>query len=158
MKILFLDIDGVVNTGPKPGIAFHWADPELVENLNSVINETGCFVVISSSWKIGETLDSLRKIFVEEFGIVDRFIGMTPDLWNVPRSKEIRQWLSDNAQKLGVERFAVVDDNFLHETLFSEEEFFDEEIQINFVRLGRFQGLSTRKAEKLKNILGRLTD
>ena len=60
MKVIFLDIDGVLNTGwwytqmdrntpkDKYGYAF---DPNSVANLKKIIDETGADIVISSSWK-----------------------------------------------------------------------------------------------------------
>lgn len=59
-KIIFLDIDGVLNTKywynqmsrstpkDKYGYAF---DPNAVANLKRIIDETGADIVISSSWK-----------------------------------------------------------------------------------------------------------
>jgi len=53
MKIIFLDIDGVLNVIPqgrdKYGMIFH---PEFVENLKYIIEQTNAKIVISSSWRI----------------------------------------------------------------------------------------------------------
>lgn len=52
MKIIFLDIDGVLNVIPtgfdKFGPTFH---DHFVENLKHLLQETGAKLVISSSWK-----------------------------------------------------------------------------------------------------------
>lgn len=59
-KVIFLDIDGVLNTKwwytqmnrntpkDKYGYAF---DPKAVANLRRIVEETGADIVISSSWK-----------------------------------------------------------------------------------------------------------
>ena len=59
-KVIFLDIDGVLNTGrwhaqmggniprDKYGYTF---DPNAVANLKKILDETGAEIVISSSWK-----------------------------------------------------------------------------------------------------------
>ena len=49
MKIIFLDIDGVLNqTGNAASLPF---DPNCVMYLNHVIKETGAHIVISSAWR-----------------------------------------------------------------------------------------------------------
>lgn len=52
MKVIFLDIDGVLNVisqgHDEYGGIFH---PHLVENLKTIIEATGARIVISSSWR-----------------------------------------------------------------------------------------------------------
>ena len=51
-KIIFLDIDGVLNVGidgaDRYGQCFH---KPFVENLQWIINKTDCDIVVSSTWK-----------------------------------------------------------------------------------------------------------
>ena len=52
-KIIFLDIDGVLNddgTVPERGPA---VDPEMVSRLSRIVSQTGADIVLSSSWKWG---------------------------------------------------------------------------------------------------------
>jgi len=53
MKVIFLDIDGVLNVIPqghdKYGGIFH---PEFVENLRTIIEATDAKIVISSTWRM----------------------------------------------------------------------------------------------------------
>ena len=52
-KIIFLDIDGVLNddgTVPERGPA---VDPEMVARLSQIVSRTGADIVLSSSWKWG---------------------------------------------------------------------------------------------------------
>ena len=82
-KIVFLDIDGVLNTGwwytqmdrntpkDKYGYAF---DPKSVANLKRILDETGAEIVISSSWK------SLGLSELEEMWL-DREIDTKPFLF-----------------------------------------------------------------------------
>lgn len=44
MKVLFLDVDGVINI--PAGM-----DPNLLENLRGVIETTGAKIVLSSDWR-----------------------------------------------------------------------------------------------------------
>ena len=45
MKVLFLDVDGVINI--PAGM-----DPNLLENLRGVIETTGAKIVLSSDWRL----------------------------------------------------------------------------------------------------------
>lgn len=124
-KILFLDIDGVLNnadffdrqvlsdgqhlvnvTGGHDMI-----DPENVAFLNQFLEESDAFVVISSTWrrhfKRVEILDALTK---GGFKHPKRVIGMTPVKFShMERAGEIALWLDENGDD--VDGFAVVDDN-----------------------------------------------
>ena len=71
-KILFLDIDGVLNTqrwhkkmveghAPKDSFGYDF-DPEAVANLCRIIEATGAEIVISSSWK-GYGMDGLQELW-----------------------------------------------------------------------------------------------
>jgi len=85
-KILFLDIDGVLNTKfwyykmdddtprDKWGYVF---DPASVANLKRIVDVTGAEIVISSSWKcIG--LPELRKMWKAR-KLPGRIVDATPD-------------------------------------------------------------------------------
>ena len=64
MRIIFLDIDGVLNrTGYHPGQSVglrSWIEPELASRLSTVIDATSAAVVLSSDWRVGRELDALR--------------------------------------------------------------------------------------------------
>ena len=62
MKVIFLDIDGVLNStkwfdlcrelkAKDPDYVFPELDTVAISNLNWVIRETGALVVVSSSWR-----------------------------------------------------------------------------------------------------------
>ena len=86
MKVIFLDIDGVLNTGwwytqmdkntpkDKYGYAF---DPNSVANLKKIIDETGADIVISSSWK-SFGLSELEEMW-QDRGLPGKLIGITPN-------------------------------------------------------------------------------
>lgn len=89
MKVVFLDIDGVLNhcdtrhnvspttTEPLPiPIA-----PECMVRLNRLIAETGAKIVISSSWRLFARWQDLGPALVRH-GLVGDVIGETPDLPN----------------------------------------------------------------------------
>lgn len=129
MKIIFLDIDGVLNcqswykqAQQFKGEAnkFHFA-PYLVENLNRITDETGAKIVLSSTWRKGKTLEQLRDLF-EEVGITGELIDKTTVLhfsnWkrNVPRGCEILHWIEENKGILGTnilnwKDYVIIDDD-----------------------------------------------
>lgn len=105
MKILFLDVDGVLNT--RPGSL----DEDKLGLLKGILDQTGARVVVSSSWrKYTHMMDRLYAIdWLEE-----DIIGMTPDLameingfWHSPRrAEEIKDWLDGYKEVT----YAILDD------------------------------------------------
>ena len=131
-SILFLDIDGVLNTerqhdrcvneGIVPVDNFGYAfDPEAVANLKRIVNETGADIVISSSWKLWG-LDAMQRMWTRR-GLPGKVIDITPNTesdemlisidlsyMDIPAIKgsEIKEWLSSNGQQ--VPQYAILDD------------------------------------------------
>lgn len=107
MKIIFLDIDGVLNSeayalgrgkGGMLGI-----DPEAVRIFDRIIESTGAKIVLSSTWRLNEeSRAEVRKN-------VGEFIGVTPESPSRFRGNEVYAWLLSN-DKLGV-RYAILDDD-----------------------------------------------
>ena len=112
MKVLFLDIDGVVNcaktTARYRGVI--GIDPHMAFLVGRIILNTDAKVVLSSSWRgwrDGE--DEIRKCVYD-------FIDVTPRLFSHPaldqqpvvRGDEIRAWLDQHPK---VEHYAILDDN-----------------------------------------------
>jgi len=56
MKVIFLDIDGVIN------LDIDWCE-ESINVLNKLINVTDSKIVITSDWRYNYTLTELRNIF-----------------------------------------------------------------------------------------------
>lgn len=113
MKILFLDIDGVCNSlayAMKNGMnLWNKVDPDAVAIVQRIIEETGCKVVLSSTWRLYP--DSLKVVRSE----VCEFIDCTPNMQGdaghygiTARGLEIKDWLDRHPE---VERYAILDDN-----------------------------------------------
>lgn len=105
IRILFLDIDGVLNT--RPGSL----DEDKLELLQDIVQNTGIRIVISSSWrKYSHMMDRLYAIDWLEEAIV----GHTPDLarevnglWHSPRrAEETLEWLKANKPV----KYVILDD------------------------------------------------
>lgn len=148
MKVLFLDNDGVIclsnNWG---GRAKKWAkyrsenpnssndkkdapvdvrfddfDEKAIKVLNSILEETGAEIVVSSDWRFHANLEELGDYY-ESQGIIKRPIAITsrtedvnPELWKVlrfradlelERSIEILDWLEKHPE---VTNWVAVDD------------------------------------------------
>lgn len=110
MKVLFLDFDGVLTSRKSCAEygTFRALDPAAVELLNGIIENTNAYVVISSCWRIRNSVDMLRHI-LSEFGFrySGRVLGMTPRVMG-ERGEEITAWLA--AFEGDVEKFVVLDD------------------------------------------------
>lgn len=111
MKILFLDIDGVCNSreyGEKVGTLWEVIDPAQAAMVRRIIIQTGCRMVLSSTWRLYPNTRELVRNEIAEY------IDVTPDMqkggkWGVTdRGVEIKAWLDANP---GVERYAILDDN-----------------------------------------------
>lgn len=103
--VLFLDIDGVLNTGThvarfaqrESELEF---DPAACEHLYRILTDTECAIVISSAWRgvamnrIGENLRAWD--WVKGSAVWGAVIGKTPDFGSEPRGLEISAWLHAN--------------------------------------------------------------
>jgi len=148
MKVIFLDNDGVIclsnNWGGRSKkwanyrsqnpsssdsksdapvqVRFDDFDEKAVRVLNSILEETGAEIVVSSDWRFHANLDELGDYYVSQ-GILKKPISVThrtedinPELWRVmrfradlelERSIEILDWLEKNPQ---VTHWVAIDD------------------------------------------------
>ena len=120
MKIIFLDIDGVIWTGNHDRIVRNLYedsyshmddfDPKTVEQLNRILStDPQIHIVISSSWRLSHTLDWLKEHFESQgFVFADKIIGTTPELINKERGWEIDNWLNNHPY---IDKFVILDDD-----------------------------------------------
>jgi HAD domain in Swiss Army Knife RNA repair proteins len=103
MKIIFLDIDGVLNCRktPNPRRFPYIVDKSLLARFQELLRKTGASVVLTSTWRYDPV-----GIFAAKYYEVP-FIDITPDLPEQPRSKEILEWLRVHPE---VDRYLVLDD------------------------------------------------
>ena len=131
-KVIFLDIDGVLNTQRHNDYCYknglnnsdeygYLFDPEAVTNLKKIIDETGAGIVISSSWKfMGQS--KMQKLWKDR-RLPGKFVGLTPNsmsdelLINVDldnkdimsiRGQEIKEWLMQ--QGSDITHYVILDD------------------------------------------------
>ena len=162
-KVIFLDIDGVLNTNrwytqmdrntikDEYGYTF---DPKSVANLRRIVEETGADIVISSSWKC-MGLSQMEDMWSDR-NLPGKIIGITPnsvsdelllsvdidsiDLFHI-RGEEIKEWLTKYGKR--VSNYAIIDDmdNMLPEQ------------QSHFVQTDPEVGITEEDADKIITIL-----
>jgi hypothetical protein len=162
MKVIFLDIDGVLNTEvfvrayfgilkrlgkdrieakaqakselrDEFGITF---DPMATDMLDLIIKETGAKIVISSTWRASGL--RVMQTMWEMRDLPGEVIDVTPRL-NTPRGEEIAEWLRENL----VDSYVILDDD---KDMLPEQE-------LHFVQTDGQYGLTRKDALKCIDIL-----
>ena len=102
MKVLFLDIDGVVDNKrtEKKFRKLMAIDPAMAALVQRIVQNTGCEIVLSSSWRLFQNgRDEIE-------GKVCKFADITPIL-HAPRGYEIKVWLTLHPE---IQHYAILDD------------------------------------------------
>ena len=107
MKVIFLDIDGVLNShkydAERDWNVLSFIDETRLPLLKSVIDATGAVVVLTSTWRVEWDRDECGRTPDGKY-ISDK----TPDLgMSADRADEIREWLSGRTD---VDRYVIIDD------------------------------------------------
>jgi len=124
MKIIFLDIDGVINTG-KQRLKLKKINNNIddwdynnifckqsLENLYKITAITNSDIILHTSRRFADSLLVPLKYQFMEYGIYNRILGTTPrlnenDVHSRDRELEIIQWFDDNP----IEKFVILDDD-----------------------------------------------
>lgn len=103
MKVIFLDIDGVLNckSTPNPRHFPYMIEPTLLNRLNRLVQETQSEIVLSSTWR----LDPIGRLAAGHWGLQP--FDVCPDMPGCPRRDEVLTWLSLHPDAT---RFVVIDD------------------------------------------------
>lgn len=159
MKVIFLDIDGVLvnrdslTEAHKSGVEKSWLqrsadqlNKKLIENLNLVVEKTGAKIVISSSWRILHSQTEIRQM-LRESGLKENcVIGVTPVIREMgkKRGDEIQEWKDswESIHRYEVTSFVIVDDDsdMVH-------------LKPRLVQTNFDDGLTLDKAEKMIEML-----
>jgi hypothetical protein len=142
MKVVFLDIDGVLNTSKLiRSFGGDHIDPVLTALFARIVKETDSKIVLSSTWRIETRNKLLVEAALAQHGL--ELFGSTPVIkrewpeWT-QRRDEISAWLEGNE----VDKFAIIDD------------FPDAEIEGSFFQTDEKIGLTAEMAEKVILHLG----
>ena len=132
MKVIFLDVDGVLNSDEYfdrvknlhiQGIQSE-IDVNKISLLKRAMDETGAKVVLSSSWRYTEMGKELRKL-LSNYGI---YADITPLIEN-KRGLEKKQWLLEHKN---VENFVILDDEVFDS--------YDEELITKLIKISKVNG------------------
>ena len=175
MKVIFLDIDGVLNGYNKWNTLLYkiidalnseklrlWYKKEItpfgvherkVKRLAKIVKATNAKIVISSSWRIilnNTPYDKLTKNYKR---LIDLFIKYDMDIFDITpssvdgkRDKEIITWLSRHEKD--VENFIILDDENTFLEVFHHDERF---IQTSSVKYGEMIRGYNKEDTGLKN-------
>lgn len=125
MKVLFLDVDGVLNSTED------WIESKLLGHehnsgtrhlsraklalLCMIIKHTGCRVVLSSTWRLHYSIEDFLEMLVAQAGPLSEkyfndevFIGSTGNMRGFDRADEVFSYLVARPE---VTSFCILDDN-----------------------------------------------
>lgn len=153
MKVIFLDIDGVLNSDEYfdkiEGLNIEGIekqiDVEKIKLLKRAVEETGSNVVLSSSWRYTRNAQYLKQLLLQ-YGIL---ADSTPFMKN-KRGEEIKGWLEEHKD---TEDFVILDDEIFDS--------YDEELMKKLIKVsngnGRSfgEGLQNKDVEEIIEKLGR---
>lgn len=164
MKVIFLDMDGVLNSikyynkrrmdreinGPfcdrygnekLPRHAME-IDPEAMALLKEFVEPNNITLVISSTWRKLFSVEQMKELFALRGWDNAPIIGKTQSYnSSYCRGHEINGWLSENPD---VEKFAIIDD---------DSDMTEDQKRNNFVHTRHATGLEQEHIEELKTIL-----
>ncbi len=121
MRVIFLDIDGVLNskkwfeimlarlavTGEQHKFDNGLVDPAAIATFNALLKLTHAKVVVSSTWRKYYPLDELKAHLGSQGLDTTNFIGKTGNSADGHRGREIAAWLEAN----DVDSFVAIDDS-----------------------------------------------
>ena len=165
MKLIFLDIDGVLNSDVYMETPFYQdevkshgindyksyavvlrahhthLDPSAVQLLNQLVKDSGAEVILSSTWRLRYSLEEMNDM-LKKRGATFQIIGTTPSIkrQGTKRGSEVSLFLSKLEEQ--PESFVILDDidQFPHH-------------RANFVRTPEKTGLTKEYVEKALKIL-----
>ena len=161
MKVIFLDIDGVLNSEEffvemtqncryeeyrKAGYSARMSrnlcslDSVAIAHLNHLITQTGAKIVVSSTWRADDPW--LQEVFA--IVGIPAYIDITPYTIARHRGTEIQQWLDKHPE---VENYVILDD---------DNDMLDKQFD-HFVQTDAYKrGLSLENVEQAIKILNKV--
>ncbi len=119
MNIIFLDVDGVLNSINKlieiyntthkshSGYSYPF-DEVCLSNLQLLVRETNSKLVVTSTWRKNKEGRCTLLNILKDYGLDKDVIGYTPILLNEKREMEIKKFLSTLSNK---PNFIILDDD-----------------------------------------------
>lgn len=145
-KVLFLDIDGVLNSKfyykyiYKPEEGGSRFDPYCVILVKKLVEEFSLKVVISSTWRDGAMNRLMKELEENDFLEHLHEDWLTPVVRPASRGKEIKLWLDNHSD---VNNYLIIDDN--HNLLNNQLS--------KFVQTSAFLGMVQKSYYEARNLL-----
>ena len=160
--ILFLDIDGVLNSEDYANLYTEkeWdnltyierhIDDKAVQLINYICDNTKAQVVISSTWRCGRSIEQLQNI-LDFRGATFKIIDKTPEHDISYRGYEIDAWISKNRSKdkdgnyFEFTNYAILDDD-IEDMLIKQKD--------NIFKINRFTGITRKDADRIVEFLSK---
>lgn len=158
MKVIFLDIDGVLNSEEfwtteaqhikkqnalnsgrtrDEASALANMDPLAVERVMKIVKETGAEIVVSSTWRFDDSI-----CYKLRFMGIPQIYGITPGTVKRYRGEEIKLWLDEHPE---VTNYVIIDD---------DNDMLDEQ-DSHLVQTSWLTGITDYDVEKAINILNK---
>ena len=126
MRIVFLDIDGVLNSDAwdnkrqttSNDFLKNQFDPEAIKLLNELLEKIDAQIVLTSSWRLNFDLEQMNELF-SSIGIKRGIVSFTPNLnagaGYLTRGNEVLKWIIDNkniikSKPLSFSDYIILDD------------------------------------------------
>jgi hypothetical protein len=157
MKVIFLDIDGVLNSETFAIWCYHnnsfiqeggsnFINPKVVKLITDLCEEHDVKLVISSSWRLYDlesTIDDFKR-YRDLVPLIPYIVGVTPRVlddrvWQ-KRGEEIEDYLNKHTE---VENYCIIDD---------DSDMLEEQLS-HFLRTNYHEGLTKNHIVLIKNIL-----
>jgi len=153
VKLLFVDVDGVLHPGYGPQVFLE----RCMLQLKRIVETTECEIVLSSNWRLFEDCQRQVKEAFQTYEL-PIYIGMTPDYTNLfenqrfvgHRSKEICTWIDQS--QLNVTHWCAIDDQDLY---YPPDFSCSKRMQNHFVRTAKATGLTPTNADEVIRILSK---
>lgn len=151
MKIIFLDIDGVLNCTDAPMNNDCFVDDDKIMLLKRIVDETGANIVLTSSWRdgwydqdLGEhtVIRELYETLVRKLAEYDLELMDKTSRLGTYRRDEIESWMTECGEK--IEAYVILDDL---------EAWHFEGMTDRFVKADRRVGLTEQLATMAINVL-----
>lgn len=104
MKILFIDIDGVLNSYDTPS-GMYCMNKNKIRMIRGIVEDTGCKIVLSSSWRkdYRALVVAKRNFKYKKIDLYDTTIKS--DLES--RGHEVQKWLDEHSD---IDSYCIIDD------------------------------------------------
>ena len=109
MKVIFLDVDGVLNHWDGLSqYGWHYIDTNKIALVKKIVDATDAQIVLSSTWRIKNEnyIRAHSALLTHGLEIYD----VTPQTFSGHRSYEISLWLEEKAV-MPIEKYAIIDDD-----------------------------------------------